>query len=223
MNKTLIYLHGAFDLMGQGVVDLACGPGGALRTACAARGMALLNPQNPSPLATDWHLPPNRDRVLQAAMQAKSDGHRVYLAGHSMGGRGALMIGLAEAGAFDALGAIAPALGVGIDDGALIATGASKFSPTDLQTGLRNSSISAFFGYASNDSVVQLQAWHFNSVAQPHRIVRHYEVPVLDLSWASALAAMATPLQQNSILLGPHNKLVAATAKDLVEFFHNLP
>lgn len=222
---TLIYLHGAFDLFDRGVVDLACREGGALRRACDAVGMKLVNPQNENALATDWHLGQARERVLRLAEEARGQGGRVFLAGHSMGGRGALMIGLENSGLFDALGAIAPALGVGIDAGALIGVGAKKFSPSDLRTALQGTAVRAFFGYSESDLVVQLQAWHFDHVASERRTVRRYEVPWgLPLpSFPALVAAMSAPFAEDSILLDPHNKLVAMSAVDLVGFFQGLP
>jgi pimeloyl-ACP methyl ester carboxylesterase len=220
MAKTLIYLHGAFD-GGIGVASISCGQDGELRQCCQAAGLNLIAPVNNDPplFATNWHLTPHATGVIQIAQQEKNAGKKVYLAGHSMGGRGALMIGLANQSLFDGLGAIAPALGEGVDRVPL--RFATKFTPSNLRTALTVSPQPTFIGYATQDVVVRLNSWDFHNLQnRPNTSITNDDHAV---TWPTNPFMLSLDFSDHSPFLGPHNDLVAATATDLVEFFSNLP
>lgn len=138
-----------------------------------------------------------------------------------MGGRGALMIGLQHQDMFDAVGAVAPALGKGLDRAPLSL--ADSFSVQDLEAALNDSRQPVFIGYASKDLVVRLNRWDFHNFnGRARTTIRNFDDSV---HWLPpiALLPLGRWFSDRSPLFGPHNDLVAASARDLVRFFANLP
>jgi pimeloyl-ACP methyl ester carboxylesterase len=222
MPGTVIYLHGAFDAgIAAAYATRACEePDGAIATECRRHGFRLLHPVAQfNPLPINW----NHDPLLRQVRQILNDGHGPYfLAGHSLGGRGALLIALRNAELrprIRAVGAVAPALGEGI--AALVTPHVplpagfpglplqlpayDPFTVQDLQHELPASGLPAFIAYSPHDTVSGLQDQDMQPLHNPAQgqTIRRYAYGVPGIN--------------------PHNHLVEHSADELINFFAGLP
>lgn len=174
--------------------------------ALQAGGFAILAPEAKTDPATGvfpyWEATPLKQRLLDAVTEARTrwpNAQKLFLAGHSFGGRGVVFEGMGpQANSFNGFGILAPFM-------------ASPEEFPRMATTLANSGRPYYLAFDSDDfvahfspaEVAQLTALHL----PPNRIIDHRP---------------ATPL---GVYLRPnaHNEIINSAAGRLLNFFTQIP